>query len=324
MPIDWKPFVEIVRRRQRFLLTTHVRPDPDGLGSQLGLANVLEGMGKQVRLVIGSVWPPRYDFLDPGKRIRRFEPPGEEYRDVDAVVILDTGTWNQLGDFGSLLKSLNCEKVVIDHHLTQDDLGAVRLIDTTSESTGRLVYEAVQALGRPLTPEAANFLFAAVATDTGWFRHQNTSAATFALVEKLVGAGAKPNWLYEQIYERNTLPRLKLMAMVLGRLRVVADGKVALTEILATDYAATGAIPSDSEDLVNFPRSITGVEVGLLLMEQPAGGVKVSFRSRATVDVDAIAKQFGGGGHRLASGATLQTTLADAETRVLAAVEAAL
>src|SRR5439155_2850842 len=181
----------------------------------------------------------------------------------------------------------------------------------TSESTGRLVYEAVQALGRPLTPEAANFLFAAVATDTGWFRHQNTSAATFALAEKLVGAGAKPAWLYEQIYERNTLPRLKLMAMVLGRLRVVANGKVALTEIRATDYAATGAIPSDSEDLVNFPRSIAGVEVGLLLMEQPAGGVKVSFRSRATVDVDAVAKQFGGGGHRLASGATLQTTLAD-------------
>src|SRR5438128_28777 len=198
MPIDWKPFIEIVRRRQRFLLTTHVRPDPDGLGSQLGLANVLEGMGKQVRLVIASVWPPRYDFLDPGKRIRRFEPPGEEYRDVDAVVVLDTGTWNQLGDFGSLLKSLNCDKMVIDHHLTQDDLGAVRLIDTTSESTGRLVYEAVQALGRPLTPEAANFLFAAVATDTGWFRHQNTSAATFALAEKLVGAGAKPAWLYEQ------------------------------------------------------------------------------------------------------------------------------
>ena len=324
MPIDWKPFVEIVRRRQRFLLTTHVRPDPDGLGSQLGLANVLEGMGKQVRLVIASVWPPRYDFLDPGKRIRRFEPPGEEYRDVDAVVVLDTGTWNQLGDFGSLLKSLNCDKVVIDHHLTHDELGAVRLVDTTSESTGRLVYEAVQALGRPLTPEAANFLFAAVATDTGWFRHQNTSAATFALVEKLVGAVAKPNWLYEQIYERNTLPRLKLMAMVLGRLRVVAEGKVALTEIRATDYAATGAIPSDSEDLVNFPRSIAGVEVGLLLMEQPAGGVKVSFRSRATVDVDAIAKQFGGGGHRLASGATLQTTLADAEARVLAAVQAAL
>jgi bifunctional oligoribonuclease and PAP phosphatase NrnA len=324
MPIDWKPFVDLVRRRQRFLLTTHVRPDPDGIGSQLGMADVLEGMGKQVRLVIAGVWPPRYDFLDPDRRIRKFELPGDEYRDVEAAVILDTGTWTQLGDFGAFLKTLTCDKLVIDHHLTQDELGATRLVDTTAEATGRLVYEAVQALGRPLTPQAANFLFAAVATDTGWFRHPNTTPATFALAEKLVAAGAKPTWLYEQIYERNTLARLKLMGTVLGRLRVVANGKVALTEIRATDYAATGAIPSDSEDLVNFPRSITGVEVGLLLMEQPAGGVKVSFRSRDKVDVNAIAKQFGGGGHRLASGATLQTTLADAEARVLAAVQAAL
>jgi len=324
MPIDWKPFVDLVRRRQRFLLTTHVRPDPDGIGSQLGLADVLEGMGKQVRLVIAGTWPPRYDFLDPDRRIRKFEPPGDEYRDVDAVVILDTGAWMQLGDLGKLLPSLTCDKVVIDHHLTQDDLGAKRFVDTTAEATGRLVYEAAQALGRPLTPQAANFLFAAVATDTGWFRHPNTTPATFELAAKLVAAGAKPTWLYEQIYERNSLARLKLWGAVLSRARVVANGKVAISEILAADYAATGALPSDSEDLINFLRSIPGVEVALLPMEQPAGGIKISFRSRDKVDVNAIAKQFGGGGHRLASGATLQTTLADAEARVLAAIEAVL
>src|SRR6267142_2405847 len=112
MPIDWKPFIDLVRRRQRFLLTTHVLPDPDG-------------------------------------RIRKFELPGDEYRDIEAVVILDTGTWNQLGDFGAFLKTLTCDKFIIDHHLTQDELGATRLVDTTAEATGRLVYEAVQALGRP-------------------------------------------------------------------------------------------------------------------------------------------------------------------------------
>ncbi|MCI0682304.1 MAG: bifunctional oligoribonuclease/PAP phosphatase NrnA [Gemmataceae bacterium] len=324
MPIDWTPFVELVRRSQRFLLTTHVRPDPDGLGSQLGLADALEGMGKQVRMVIASAWPPRYDFLDPDKRIQRFQPPGNQYRDVDAVVILDTATWNQLGDFGPFLKTLTCAKAVIDHHLSWDDLSALRFVDTASESTGRLVYEAIQALDGPLSTKAANFLFAAMATDTGWFRHQNTVPATFALAEKLVAAGAKPTWLYEQIYERNPPAKLKLMGTVLLRLRVVEDGKVALSDIRVEDYAATGAIPQDSEDLVNYCRSVDGVDVGLLFMEQPAGGVKVSFRSRENVDVAKIAEQFGGGGHRLASGATLQTTLADAERRVLAAVGAAL
>jgi len=323
MPIDWSPFVDIVRRCRRFLLTTHVRPDPDGLGSQLGLAEILDGMGKDVRLVIASNWPPRYDFMDPDKRIRRFEPPGQEYRDVEAVIVLDTGTWNQLGDFGPFLKTLACAKVVIDHHLSQDDLGAVRFVDTTSEATGRLVYDAVQALGRPLTPRAADHLFAAVATDTGWFRHPNTTPATFALAEKLQAAGARPTRLHEQIYERNTLGRMKLWARALERLRLVADGKVALTHITLDDYPATGAIPPDTEDIVNFARSVAS-EVGLFFAEQPAGGVKVSFRSREKVDVNKIAQQFGGGGHRLASGATLQATLAEAEQRVLAAVQSAL
>src|ERR1041385_1363347 len=98
MPIDWSPFVDIVRQHQHFVLTTHVRPDPDGLGSQIGMANILEAMGKTVQMVIASNWPPRYDFLDPDKRISRFTPPGTAHANVEAIVVLDTGTWNQLGD----------------------------------------------------------------------------------------------------------------------------------------------------------------------------------------------------------------------------------
>lgn len=324
MPIDWAPFVELVRRHRRFLLTTHVRPDPDGLGSQLALADALEKLGKDVRLLIASNWPPRYDFMDPQRRIARFEPPGDAWRDTEAVVVLDTGTWNQLGDFGPFLRELNAAKVVIDHHLSQDDLGALRLLDTAAEATGRLVYEAVQALGAPLSPQAADHLFAAVATDTGWFRHSNTTAATFDLAAALVRAGARPAYLYEQIYERTTLPRLRLMGLVLERMQVVEGGLVAWTEVRREDYPATGAIPQDTEDLVSFTRSIAGVEVGLVFMEQPADGVKVSFRARSRVDVAKVAGQFGGGGHRLAAGATLNTTLPEARERVLAAVRAAL
>ncbi len=124
MPLDWSPFVDLVRRHQCFVLTTHIRPDGDGLGSMLALADVLEAppLSKTVRMTVASVLPPRYDFLDPLRRIRRFEPPGDPYRDADAAIVLDTGTWNQLGDFGTLLRSLPIAKAVIDHHLTQDDL----------------------------------------------------------------------------------------------------------------------------------------------------------------------------------------------------------
>jgi phosphoesterase RecJ-like protein len=322
--VDWTPFVDLIRRHQRFLLTTHVRPDGDGLGSQLALAEVLETMGKSVRLVIASTWPPRYDFLDPGKRIERFTAPGDAWRNVDAAIVLDTGTWNQLGDFGPFLKSLNVAKAVIDHHVTQDDLGATRFVDTTAEATGRLVYEAVQALRVPLPAQAANMLFVAVAMDTGWFRHPNATAPTFALAGELVAAGARPSPLYDQLYERNSLAGMKLKGLVMEHMQLAEAGKVAHSEVRRGDYAATGATPQDSEDLVNYTRSIAGVEVGLLFMEQPAGGVKVSFRSTGTTDVARIAEQFGGGGHRAASGATVHDALEQVRTRILAAVHAAL
>ncbi len=324
MPINWTPFVELVRRHQRFLITTHVRPDPDGLGSQLGLAAALEQLGKEVRLVISSNWPPRYDFLDPTRRIKRFTSPGDEYRDAESIIIVDTGTWNQLGDFGPFLKSMTVPKVVIDHHLSQDDLGALALVDTTAEATGRLIREALEALEAKLTAPAAEALFAALATDTGWFRHLNTTPNTLTLAAELVSAGARLTYLYERLYEHSTLPRMKLMGLVLSRLRTVENGKVALTEITLADYAATGALPQDTEDMVNYTRSIGGVEVGLFFLEQPAGGVKVSFRSRQAIDVAKIAEQFGGGGHRLASGAMLDTSLAEAQERVLEAVHHAL
>jgi bifunctional oligoribonuclease and PAP phosphatase NrnA len=324
MPLDWTPFVDVVRRHQRFVLTTHIRPDGDGLGSMLALADLLERHGKTVQMTVASAIPPRYDFLDPEKRVRRFALPGEAYRSADAAIVLDTGTWNQLGDFGTFLRTLAVSKVVIDHHPTQDDLGALQLVDTSAEATGRLVFEAVTALGGPLTEKAAHCLFVALAMDTGWFRHANTTPATFTLAAMLVRAGAQPTTAYDWLFERSTLGRLKLTGLVLERLQTALGGKVAYTEIRRGDYEATGALPQDSEDLVNYTRSLAGVEVGLFFMEQPRGGVKVSFRSQARVDVGKLAEQLGGGGHRLASGAILEGSLEDARTRVLASVAAAL
>jgi phosphoesterase RecJ-like protein len=289
----------------------------------LALADALGRRGKDVRLTVASVLPPRYAFLDPAASVRRFEPPGDAYRDADAVVVLDTGAWGQLGDFGPFLRSLSVPKLVIDHHLTQDDLGATRLVDATAEATGRLTYDAIRALGGPLSPRAAHCLFVALAMDTGWFRHDNTTPATFALAAELTDAGARPTAAYENLFECSTPGRLRLLGLVLGRLQTVQGGRVSYSELHRGDYAAAGAVPQDSEDLINYPRSLAGVEVALLFMEQPRGGVKVSLRSRA-VDVAAVAQRFGGGGHRLAAGATLETTLDDARRRVLDAVAASL
>src|SRR5205085_284439 len=161
--------------------------------------------------------------------------------------------------------------------------------------------EAVAALGGPLPPAAAHALFVALAMDTGWFHHGNTTPATFALAARLAEAGADPTAAYAALFEQNTPGRMKLIGLVLERLTLAHGGRLAHTEIRRGDYQATGAVPQDSEDVVNYTLGLAGVQVGLLFMEQPRGGVKVSFRSRCALDVARLAEQFGGGGHRAAS-----------------------
>lgn len=325
MPLDWSPLVDLIRKHDDFLLMTHIRPDADGIGSQMALADALGHIGKKARVVIASPLPPRYEFLDPGRKIIvNFEPPGNEFRDCQAIFIMDTGTWNQLGDFGDYMKASKVPKVVIDHHRTQDDLGAIRFVDTSAEATGRMSYEIIRALGAPISPAAANHLFMALALDTGWFRHPNTTAESFKLAEELVRLGANPPPLFEQLFECAPVERLRLVGVALERLQTRASGQIAFTEVFLGDYATTGAVPGDTEDLINYPRSIDGVEVALMFIEQPEGGTKISFRARSRIDVSKIAEGFGGGGHKLASGARSDLDLPTVKEQVLRACEAAL
>ncbi len=324
MSLDWSPLVELIHRHDRFLLMTHVRPDADGLGSQLALAEALRTLGKTARVVIASPLSPRYEFLNPtGMEIENFHPPGKEFCDCGAVFVMDTGTWNQLDDFGPFLEEFPGPKVVIDHHRTQDDLGAIRFVDTSAEATGRMSYEIIMALGVKLTSSMAHNLFMALALDTGWFRHPNTTPETFKLAEELARAGANPPPLYEQLFECAPVSRLRLVGVALDRLQTVESGRVAYTEVFLKDYATTGAVPGDTEDLINYPRSIDGVEVACLFIEQLEGGTKISFRSKA-LDVSKIAEKFGGGGHKLASGARDERDLPTTRDAVLRAINDAL
>jgi phosphoesterase RecJ-like protein len=323
MSLDWSPFVALVRRHKRFVLTTHVRPDADGLGSLQALAEALEAMGKLVERVVPSPVPPRYDFLDPDRRIKVFAAPGESLRSCDALIVLDTGTWNQLADVGPFVRVFAGEKAVIDHHGTQDDLGATRFVNVKVEATGRLAFDAIRALDVSLSPAMATNLFAALAWDTGWYRHAQTTPWTLALAGELVAAGAKPTLIHELLYERNSLAGLKLRGLFLERLEIRAGGRIAYSHIRFADYAATGATPYDAEDFVDYPRSIEGVEVALRFIERRDGDVKVSFRSRR-LDVARLAERFGGGGHKLAAGATVAGPFDAARDRVLQAVESAV
>jgi len=327
MTIDWAPLADLIETHDRFLVTTHVRPDGDALGSEVGMAGLLRQKGKDVRVVNASPTPPRYDFLDPEARL--FERFGSsvkpaELADREVAIILDLSAWNQLGDMADTIRRFPGRRVVIDHHVSEDDLGATFFKDSTAEATGILVMRAIPALGGSITPDVACGLLTAIAMDTGWFRHSNTRAGTLRAVAELIDAGAQIDDIHRKLFERNTLGRLKLMGETLTNMRTDLGGRVAYATISRDDLLRTGAIPQDSEDLVDFTVSLRGVEVGILFIEQLRGGAKVSFRARQGLDCSLLAARFGGGGHRAAAGATLPGPMSENVERVLQAVRQAL
>lgn len=326
MSIDWPAFAEIVNSNETFLLTSHIRPDCDALGSELGMAGVLRTLGKTVHIVNGHPTPPNLAFIDPNKDIKVIneDVSVEELKDVDVMIILDTSAWAQLGDMGEVVKTTNARKLIVDHHVSEDDLGAESFKNTSAEATGRLVVEAAEALGVELTPEIAMPVFAAVATDTGWYRFGSAKGHTYRLAAKLCDAGADPTGIYGELYERDTEGRVRLRGLILSRAKTELEGRLVHTYVLAEDFAATGALPSDTEDAINLTMAIAGTEVAVILVGQLDGGFKLSFRSRCDVDCSKLAETFNGGGHRAAAGAFISEPFEAAQPKVLDAVRASM
>lgn len=306
--VDWNRFASVIRAARRIVLVSHIRPDCDALGSQLGMAAILRRLGKNVRIVNGQRTPQNLQFIDPGREIMEIgsDITPASLEDVDLFLVLDTSAWAQLGPMRGVLESTTAAKAVLDHHVSEDDLGAEVFKRSTAEATGVLVVEAADALGVELDPEIARPLFAAVATDTGWFRFRSVRAETFECAARLMRAGAVPAEIYNALYEQETAGRMRLRGRVQSRIEVELDGRLAHTWIVASDYAETGALPSDTEDLVNAALQIRGTQFALILVEQKTGGFKISFRSRCSVDCNAVAAKFGGGGHKAAAGAFVE------------------
>jgi phosphoesterase RecJ-like protein len=322
----WSEFVKIVHAHQRFVVTCHVRPDGDALGSSLAMALVLESLGKEVLLCVPFAVPPNHQFLDPRKRFKQLgvDVVAEELEVYDVLIVLDTSAFAQLGGMADVIRATRLKKVVIDHHISGDDLDAVLLKNADRDSTGHLVVEAADALGVAITPEIAVAVFVALATDTGWFRFSSTTGETYRLAGRLADAGAVPHDLYERLYENETLSRLRLIGRTMARTTTELAGRLIHTYIERVDFDAVGAHPADSEDIINMTLSVTGTEVAVILVEQRTGGFKISFRSRNDLDCAAVAAQFGGGGHRQAAGAFLNEPLEAARARVLDVVRAAM
>lgn len=325
MSVNWKRFADQISHYQSFVLVSHVRPDCDALGSELGMAYVLRQIGKDVRIINAHRVPPSLQFLDPAGRI---EVLGDDVQpediSADCIMILDTSAWVQLGDMADVVRAAACDKMVLDHHVGEDDLNATMYKDYQAEATGTLVVQAADALGVPLVRQLAQPLFAAIATDTGWFRFGSVTAETYRVIARLVDAGVVPAEVYSDLYERDTLARLKLRGLILSRTQSELDGALMHTYVERPDFERLGALPSDTEDSINLTLAVQNTKAAVIFVGQKNGGFKISFRSRCDLDCNEIAQQFGGGGHKAAAGAFQEGTLNDVRSRVLAVVIAAL
>ncbi|MEO2020040.1 MAG: bifunctional oligoribonuclease/PAP phosphatase NrnA [Fuerstiella sp.] len=316
--LDWAPLRSIIDENQKFMISSHVRPDADALGSELGMAAILEAFGKEVTIVNASAPPANLQFMKPENRILKLSEdiPRDALPAVDVHVITDTSAWLQLGAMADVIQKAGTKRVVIDHHVSSDDMGAKEFRDVMSAATGELVFEAAEHLGVTFDAATASALYAAIATDTGWFRFPSTSSDTMRIAAALMDQGAVPHVLYNLLYEQRTLARVRLAGRVLGRIEADCDGRLAWIYADGKDFAATGAIPADTESLVNQCLMVAGSEAAFIAVKLPSGQTKFSLRCRPPYDVAALAAQFGGGGHKLASGATLSEPLADALAKV--------
>jgi phosphoesterase RecJ-like protein len=325
MEINWEPLRRIIDENERFVLTSHVRPDADAIGSEIGMATLLEGLGKRVRIINPSAMPDHLEFLDPNRRVHKVgQDDNASIEATDVHMILDTSAWVQLGDLAKVFRKSPAKKVVIDHHASSDDLDAVEFKDTTAEATGTLIVRFADALGLPIPKEAATPLFAAIATDTGWFRFPSTNAETLRIAARLMDLGVEPHAIFQALYERRSLARIKLAGTVLQRIEVACGGLLAYASVSLEDFKETGAKPADTEDLVNECLMIDGTRAAFIAIEQYNRSVKVSFRSRSELNVAAVAERFGGGGHKQAAGAVLQGPVTNVVPQILAAMTSAM
>jgi len=286
---------------ETLLVTTHSRPDGDGLGAMAALCRSGRAAGKTVHMLLLDEIPRRYEFLfaeGTPAGVSRFETLSHA---ADAIVILDTCVISQLDGIGDKLPGVSKKVIVVDHHATVDRIGAVQWVDTSAAATGVMVGELLEALGWPVDVRSAEALIAAAASDTGWFQFANTDGRCMRLVAKWLDKGVRPDKLYRRLYQNARVNRLKLLSHILADMELHCDGRLAVMTVRREDFAATGASADETENLVNASLEIGTVETAIMLVEN-AENIRVSLRSRDVVDVATIAEMFGGGGHKRAAG----------------------
>lgn len=306
--------VDLIQSANRFLIVPHLHPDGDALGSALALYHALRSMGKpEVVVACHDSTPEIYQFLPGADQILHDLHPKEPY---EVAIVVDMSQLSRAGKFEPIVR--HAERILqIDHHVKMERFAHVSLVNPKAGATAEEVYRLIRALKVPLTPEIATCLLTGIVTDTFSFKFPNTTPRTLRIAARLQEAGADLSQINEQVFETRSFSAVKLLGLALATLKRTEDGMIAWATIPRSSFAEAGAHEEETEGIVNFVRSVVGVQVAMLLRETPHGKVRVSLRSRGLVNVAEIANHFGGGGHENAAGCTIEGSLEYAETVLL-------
>jgi bifunctional oligoribonuclease and PAP phosphatase NrnA len=299
-------------------LSTHINADGDGCGSQTALARLLGQIGVRAYVVNPTPWPEMFRWLLADDVVDRSAEGPAALSGADRLIVLDISDIGRLGSLADAVRAMPLDALVIDHHLPGDEPpGATMLSDTAACATAELVFDLARELGLTITTPIAKSLYTALVTDTGGFRFGNTSPRSLAVAAELLTAGVDPEQMYARIYGSVPLGRIRLLRDALDTLEVDMAHGMAWVRVHAGVLEKHGVSSEDLDGVVEHPRSIAGVRLAMLFRDLGHGKVKVSFRSLAGVNVNTLARAFGGGGHARASGALVVGSLADVEQRVL-------
>lgn len=307
---------DFIRNHDDFLLLTHVQPDGDAYGSTLGIAHLLQRLGKSFQIANEDHVSEKFSFLP---LIERFQLSSEITRKFSCVISLDCGDERRLGQSAELL-SQDAVLLNIDHHKTNDLFGRANLVDLEAAASCQIVYNLVQFMDVEPDRDMAYCLYTGILTDTGGFRYSNTTVEIHRIAAKLLACGVNPYEISDRVLETLTWSQLQLTREALGTLERDDSGQIAWIVIRREMLDRLHASDEDAEGLVSYARNVQGVEVGLLFREKNDGTVKVSFRSKYQIDVGEIALTFGGGGHARASGCTITGPVEQIKQNVISKV----
>jgi len=311
---------DAIRQRQRFVVTSHARPDGDAVGSSLAMAYALRELGKDVRVVSRDAPPPPL-LVFPG--VAEIEIVNEIGDAADAVIVMECGDVKRPG-----IEGVEGGFVInIDHHPGNLLYGALNWMDLSAAACGEMVFDLVSELGVPLTYEIALHVYIAILTDTGSFHYSNITPRTFDICRLCMEAGVSPPAVARSIFDANNLGRLKLFGAVLNRMHLDPTGRIATLSVDKQLTNDCGGTYEDTEGLINLPLTVKEILAVVFFKEIGPGDWRVSMRSKGNIDINAIAKEFGGGGHKNASGCSangdLETLQAVFEQKITTAIERA-